>query len=164
LATLQKSESSEQEQLMFLWAEPRVNLSALQASEAAWMMRAVTWRLSLWRWLSDCDVNGWYGRTCPVSCRVTKDGILEPSSGGWQNAGMGGPIESWTLNTSEFHSAAVACSLSDILETGDVQPQYYLSALVCSGILRRAKKKGEKLPVQLEASLEAIAAAALKKI
>jgi hypothetical protein len=70
---------------------------------------------------------------------------------------MGSPIESWTLNMPEYHSGAVASSLSDILETGDVPRRYYLSATACKGILRRAEKRGKKLPAALAAALVAVA-------
>ena len=49
------------------------------------------------------------------------------------------------------------CSLSDILETGDVPPRYYLTAKACSGILRRAGKRGKDLPPLLLRALEAVA-------
>jgi hypothetical protein len=54
----------------------------------------------------------------------------------------------------EFHSGAVACSLSDILETGDVPQRFYLSATACRGILRRADKRGRELPAMLHAALK----------
>jgi len=46
-------------------------------------------------------------------CPLTEDGHLEPSSEGWQNAGMGSPTGFLTLSISECHSAAGVCSLSD---------------------------------------------------
>jgi hypothetical protein len=49
------------------------------------------------------------------------------------------------------------CSLSDILETGAVPQRYYLSPKACSGILRRAAKRGKELPPQLAAALQAVA-------
>ena len=49
------------------------------------------------------------------------------------------------------------CSLSDILETGDVPQRYYLTARACAGILRRAEKRGKTLPVALQAALQAVA-------
>jgi hypothetical protein len=61
-----------------------------------------------------------------------------------------------TLSTLEFPSAAVASSLSDILETGDVPQRYFLSATACRGILRRAEKRGKQLPPSLRAALEAV--------
>jgi hypothetical protein len=70
---------------------------------------------------------------------------------------MGSHTEFLTLNTSEFHSAADACLLSDILETGDVPQRFYLSAKACKGILRRAEKRGKSLPQSLAQALEAVA-------
>jgi hypothetical protein len=70
---------------------------------------------------------------------------------------MGSPTEFWTLNTLEFHSAAVASSLSDVLETGKVPQRYFLSATACRGILRRADKRGKALPPTLHQALQAVA-------
>jgi hypothetical protein len=69
-----------------------------------------------------------------------------------------------TLNTSEFHSAAAACSLSDILETQDVPQRFYLSATACKGILRRAEKRGKTLPEALQAALMSVARVAGPKV
>jgi hypothetical protein len=107
------------------------------------------------------------GKTSPVCCQVTADGILEPSSKGWRNSGMGSPTEFWTLNTVEhmstsgqFPSEGVVCSLSDVLETGDVPLRYYLTAKACKGILRRAEKRGKVLPPMLAEALLAVTRAA----
>jgi hypothetical protein len=70
---------------------------------------------------------------------------------------MGGPTESWTLNTLEWPSAAVVCSLSDTLETGDLPQRFFLSATACQGILRRAEKRGKTLPAALQRALQAVA-------
>jgi hypothetical protein len=93
-----------------------------------------------------------------------EDGRLEPSSEGWLNSGMGSPTECWTLNTSEWnHTLApypnddAVCSLSDVLETGDVPQRYYLSAKACAGILRRAEKREKELPPALSAARKAVA-------
>ncbi len=75
----------------------------------------------------------------------------------FQNSGTGSPTGLLTLSTSEFHSGAVACSLSDILETGDVPQRFFLSAKACTGILRRAEKRGKTLPPQLARALQAVA-------
>lgn len=63
----------------------------------------------------------------------------------------------WTLNGSEWPSAAAVCSLLDTLETGDIPLEYSLSSTACTGILRRAKARGklERLPGHLRAGLEA---------
>jgi len=95
---------------------------------------------------------------------LSSNGILEPSSEGWQNSGMGSPTAFLTLNTSEWNHTlapslndAGVCSLSDILETGDVPQRYFLSAKACSGILRRAAKRRKELPLPLARALKAVA-------
>jgi len=60
-----------------------------------------------------------------------------------------------TLNISECHKDAGVCSLSDVLETGEVQPKFYLSPKACAGILRRAETRGKKLPTALQKALQA---------
>ena len=52
-----------------------------------------------------------------------------------------------------WRSGATACSLSSILETGSVGRRYFLSAKACAGILRRAEKRGKKLPEMLRKAL-----------
>jgi hypothetical protein len=70
---------------------------------------------------------------------------------------MGGHIESVTLNTSECPNGVVESSLSDILATGSLPPQYFLSKKACAGILRRAAKRGKDLPLLLEQALRTVA-------
>jgi hypothetical protein len=43
------------------------------------------------------------------------------------------------------------------LETGDVPQRFYLSAKACQGILRRAEKRGKKLPPLLHQALLSVA-------
>lgn len=146
-------------QLTFLLAEPPASHSALQDYEKGWQTRVATSCLSTVRLLNDLGPNGWFGRTSPASCRQTEDGILEPSSGCWQNSGMGSPTEFLTLNTSEWHRDAAVCSLSDVLETGELPRRYFLSSTACKGILRRAEKRGKDLPTTLRLALQAVASA-----
>jgi hypothetical protein len=75
----------------------------------------------------------------------------------FQNSGTAMPTGLLTLNTLEYHSGAVASSLSDILETGVLPQRFYLSATACRGILRRAEKRGKELPDQLMRALQAVA-------
>jgi hypothetical protein len=70
---------------------------------------------------------------------------------------MVSPIESSTLNSSEWPSDAVVSSLSAILETGDLPPRFYLSALACQGILRRSDENNKALPPALRMVLETVA-------
>jgi len=65
----------------------------------------------------------------------------------------------WTRNGSEFRSGASVSSLSEILETGSVDPRYFLTAKACAGILRRAEKRGKALPPMLHQALQAVAGA-----
>jgi hypothetical protein len=146
-----------QDQLTFWSEELPASLSALQDSEKGWQMTVETSRLSSLNLLAAYGPDGWCGRTSPASCRLIEGECLEPSSLGWQNSGMGSPTEFLTLNISEFHSAAVACSLSDVLETGVVPQRYFLSATASRGILRRAEKRGKELPTQLRQALQAVA-------
>ena len=131
----------------------------LPDGERDWMMTVAFWPSNLSSLLAASAPPGWYGRTSPASCRLTKDGRLEPFSGRWATSGMGSHTEFLTLNTLEFPSGGVASSLSDILETGDLPRRFYLSGTACRGILRRAEARGRKLPEHLKAALEAGAGA-----
>ncbi len=117
------------------------------------MTTAATWRSSFLGLLNEHGPDGWFGKTSPASCRRTEDGTLEPFSGAWSNSGMGSPTECLTLSTSEWPKDAAVCSLSAILETGDVPQRYFLSETACQGILRRAEKRGKELPEALKAAL-----------
>jgi hypothetical protein len=71
---------------------------------------------------------------------------------------MGGPTESWTLNGSEYHKGAAACSLSDVLEASEVHRRFFLTPKACRGIIRRADRRGKALPTILRLALEQVAA------
>ena len=145
------------EQLTFSLEAPPASPSRSLDSEREWMTLVATWPSSFSGLLIEHGPAGWYGRTSLVSCQAITDGILEPSSGHWENSGMGGPTESWTLSTSEFPSDGDASSLSDILETGTVPPRFYLSAKACQGILRRAERRGKAPPERLREALALVA-------
>jgi hypothetical protein len=73
---------------------------------------------------------------------------------------MGSPTGFLTLNSCEWNHIdglclkdEGVCSLSDILETGDLPQRYFLSAKACRGILRRADKRGKELPQALRLAL-----------
>ena len=140
------------------------SLSASPDSEKDWQTRVATSCSPSVPLLQSIGPDGWFGRTSPESCPATKEGILEPSSGCWANSGMGSPTGFLTLNMSEWTaldglslSDDGVCSLSDILETGDVPQRFYLTERACRGILRRAEKRGKSLPPSLRAALEAVA-------
>ncbi len=132
---------------MFSAEERPANHSASLDSERDWTIHVATSCSPILRLLSGI-----------APCPAIRDGILAPSSEGWQNSGMGSPTEFWTLNTPAWHSGADVCLLSAVLETGDVPQRYYLSARACRGILRRADKRGKSLPQTLRRALKQVAA------
>ena len=165
------------DQLTFSLGEPLANPLASPGSERDWMTRVVTWPSNMRDFLDACGLAGSSGKTSPEHFRpgavnrtqvwtiTTKAGkrrwskrtISHESLKRLLNAGMGSPGEFLTLKISECPSDAVASSLSDILETGDLPQRYFLSARACAGILRRAEKRGRKLPEHLEQALRTAA-------
>jgi hypothetical protein len=139
-------------------AEHPASHSASPDCEAAWTTTVVTLRLSFADLLKESNLAGLSGKMSPVSCHRTEDGTLVPSSGRWKTSGMASPTECLTLSISEWPKDAVVCSLSDTLETGDLPQRFSLSATACRGILRRADRRGKKLPERLQRALEAVAA------
>lgn len=66
------------------------------------------------------------------------------------------PGECWMPNTGASPSVVRESTLSQILED-NAPEKYFLSARACEGILRRAEKRGKKLPLMLwEALVETI--------
>ena len=108
--------------------------SALQTmpSDAFWL----DWSERMTRW----SPQGVGGRTL-VMCAVPG----EQSRGG-----------SLTPNISEWPNDAAVCSLWQVLE-GSVPSRFFLSSTACAGILRRAEKRGKKLPTMLRHALQAVA-------
>ncbi len=116
------------------------------------------------------------GKTSPASCPTKPTGsavswedlsALIPHS--FQAKGSGGPVrvwlmdpsapplgESWMPNISEWPNDASVCSLWQVLETGRIPFKYFLTSLACSGILRRAEKRGKTLPALLARALKAV--------
>ena len=133
--------------------------SPSQDSGRDWMIRVVRSCSPTLPLLAAIGPDGWFGRTSPASCQPTRDGRLAPCSGGWANSGMGSPTGFLTLSISDWPSDGSACSLSAILETGDVPRRFYLSGRACRGILRRAEKRGKSLPPSLASALIAVASA-----
>ena len=136
-----------EEQLTF-WSEERpASRSVLQECEEGLEMIGEISRSPICEWLIGSVLDGQSGKTCLASCHQTEDGTLVPSSGRWLNSGIAVRGECWTLKTSESHSDAEDCFLSDVLqETGEILPRYYLSPTAAAGILKRAEKRGKTIP------------------
>ena len=119
------------------------------------------------------DAGGSYSKTSQVCSIATRDVILLEWLARWlgpdlalhETAGETPVVLSdqlgwlsgacWTRSTGDWRSGASVSSLSLTLETGPIDPRYFLSARACSGILRRAKKRGKELPAALKAALVA---------
>src|SRR3990172_3572512 len=149
---------------MFSAEEHPASPSATPDSAQDWMTRVASSCLPLVPLLQSIGPAGWFGRTSPAYCHQAEDGTLVPSSGSWASSGMGSPTEFLTLSLCEWtatgvpsHSDGTVCSLSDVLETGEVPQRYFLSARACAGILRRAESRGKKLPEQLHKALLSVA-------
>ena len=143
------------DQLTFLSVEHRVNPSQLQDRGEGLMTPEETLPLSLSDWLYGWKQSGSSGRTSRASLLVEEEGTLVPSSGRFGTAGIVLPGECLTLNGLEYPSDAEGSSLSDVLEE-EAPSRYYLSPQACEGILRRAERRGKKLPETLEKALLAV--------
>lgn len=170
-------------QLSIFSSEERpASRSASQGLEPDWLTLGATSCSPILPLLQDIAPVGWSGRMSPASFphgpaqkrraiyRKDKSGKLTKfpiSAASWRdfsNSGMGSPTECLTLSSVEHlaskalsRSDGAVCSLSDILETGDVPQRYYLTARACAGILRRAEKRGKELPAVLLRALQQVA-------
>ena len=141
-------------QLTFWSEEHPANLSQSQALEVALLTLGEISCSPFSAWLMQRNPSGLSGKMYPVSCHLTEEKILAPSSGHWQNSGMGSHIGFLTLSTSESPKDAEESLLSDTLETGALPQRFYLSQKACRGILSRAERRGKKLPPMLKEALE----------
>ncbi len=150
-------------QLTFFAEEPLVSHSASQDCEKDWMIHVATSCSPLVPLLQNIAPNGWYGRTSPAFSLVTPDKTLQafwasslakssksPNAAGAAAAlspaslkPMAFPIGCWTLSTLEYPSGAVVCSLSDVLETGEVPQRFFLSKRALKGIAQRDGVRGQ---------------------
>jgi len=139
-----------EEQLTFWSEEHPASHSVSQDSEEVLATAEGTSHSHICEWLINYVLDGQSGKTSLASCHQEEGGTLVPSSGRWLNSGIAVAGECWTLKTSESHKDADECFLSDVLqEIGEIQPRYYLSNTAAAGILKRAEKRGKKIPEAL---------------
>ena len=144
-----------EDQLTFWLEEHPASHSASQDCAEDLAMIEETSHSPICEWLTDTVLDGQSGKTSPAYCHQTVDGTLEPSSERWLNSGIAVHGECRTLKTSESHRDAEECFLSDVLqETGEIQPRYYLSPVAAQGILKRAERRGKKVPEPLRKALQ----------
>lgn len=92
---------------------------------------------------------------------LTQAAISHESCYRWETAGIAEGGEFLTLAFSESPNEGdgfSACSLAEVLEP-HAAPKYSLSPMACRGILRRAERRGKKLPEHLLHALEPTALA-----
>ena len=135
----------------------RAKTSALPGSEQASRVSAPVSSLSSQGSQMSFGQDGLSLKTSLGSSPLPRAETLESFSQRWPKSGMAAPGGWLTLDTLEFPSGAVECSLSDVLEM-TVGERYALSARAARGILRRASVRGRTLPPELQAALEALAA------
>ena len=103
------------------------------------------------------DPLGLCSRMFPDFSVQTEDETLRKCSAfSWSNAGTGFRGACSIADFSESPNNAVACSLSEVLESR-VPRRFFLSPRAAAGILRRAEKRGRILPSHLQAALESLA-------
>ena len=114
--------------------------------------------------LNKFSPNGYCGKTYLGYCPVTTGKTTELSSQSLMNSGIVYLGQYWTANGFPYRKGGGACSLSDILEDGNVQQKYYLSPKACKGILRRARARRKKIPQALETALKTVASQELSAL
>ena len=129
-----------------------VKTCPLPESGRVWLESEAGFGLSSIEFLQTCARSGLLSKTSLAFYPATEEPTSLSSFAGWLNSGMASPGGYSTLSISEWPSAAAVCSLSEVLET-DVAPKYFLSAKACSGILRRAERRGKALPEVLQQAL-----------
>ena len=158
------------------WEEAPARTSQWLENVLAWVESEVACSMNSAELLTNSAPNGWCGKmslalspatkvtTSPPYSEDSPETLqLFPSEDGATQASASDPIESQsgaclTLKTSESHSAAVACSLSQVLEPWrDELLKFCLSQKAATGILRRAENRGRTLPPRLVNALEQLA-------
>jgi len=90
-------------------------------------------------------------RCCPVEADGQTQALLLDPGDRLLGASLTPNISGWPKEGGEYGFLRV--TLSEVLETGPVPERYFLSQAACAGILRRAERRGKKLPPRLETAL-----------
>ena len=96
-------------------------------------------------------------KTSTAYSLATEDETSQSYSRRWTNSGMVLHGVCLTVRTSEFPSNAVASTLLQCIEAGEVPGKYFLSQNAAIGILRRVDQMGRNLPPSFRKSLEILA-------
>ena len=149
------------EELTCLSEEHHAKDSALPENREDCKMTDQFSALPFANFLKTCTQDGSCGKMCRVSLAQTEEKTSKHSSEKLMKSGIMSHGECLTLNMSEWTATLVpflkeegVCSLSDILEVGNIPQRYYLSSKACLGILRRAGSRGKDLPPMLKEALK----------
>jgi hypothetical protein len=164
-------------------AERRVKVFRWRVNEEDWKMSEETLPLIFAESQTSTNPSGCCGKMCreysPAKITLSgaflrnSRGLMQPSS----QSEEGGQVRVWLLEKRElsrgvcsmlnmyewtvtlepFPNADGVCSLSDVLEQAEIPRRYFLSQKACTGILRRAAKRGKVLPKMLERALQEVA-------
>ena len=140
-------------QLTLFVEDSRVRMYQLPDAARDWLESEAGFGSSSIAFSQNLNRDGLLSKTSPACYPATEGKTLPSSFAGWSSAGMASPGGYLTLSISDCPSAAVVCSLSEVLET-DVPRRYFLSARAARGILRRAEKRGREMPTVLRAALQ----------
>ena len=144
--------SQDNQESMFSQEGSLARTTQLQANAAAWLATVAHSGGNSIGSLLSAAPPGLSERMYLASYHPTAAKTSTRSSARLFNSGMASAGLYWIANTSEWRNGAAVCSLSDILEASP-DPKYSLSAKACSGILRRAEKRGKVLPPLLRDAL-----------
>ena len=143
------------DQLTLFAVDSPVKTYQWPAAARAWLESGRDCGMSSIALLTALNRDGLLSKTSPAFYPATEDKTLPPSFAGWLSAGMASPGGFWTLNISEFPSAAVASSLSGVLEPL-VHQKYFLSARALTGIRRRLTEKGIAITQAMENAIRLV--------
>ena len=90
-------------------------------------------------------------RYCPVEADGQARVLLLDPAAKFVGAYLTPSILGWRKEGAEYGFSRA--TLSEVLERGPVPERYFLSKAACAGILRRAERRGKKLPEHLAAAL-----------
>ena len=142
-----------------LWSEEHpVNPSPSAGCEKGLKIQEETSPSPMLEYLTNLSRLGASGRMSQVSSVQMEGKIFQPSSQRWLTSGMGSPTECWMLNSLEYPNEGGECSLSGVLEVGNIPPKYFLSKVAIRGILRRYSQGslGEQERQLLDAYLQGL--------
>ena len=91
------------------------------------------------QWAWDATAQRWKLKTTTTVTKVTRSPACWPD---FQNSGISAPTGLLTLNTPVWRSGGSACSLSSILESGNVPRRFFIQRVIGGRLARRVAADG----------------------